>query len=109
MHDGSKKELTDLLDKILVFDYDFKIYILQKLESGLDKEKLRGLEKMLLETIAFQRKVFAEKNKKDPGFFRRLSEIKNQFNKGVIDKYSQNLASDDKKKMDIILSKIKSL
>ncbi|HSR89569.1 MAG TPA: hypothetical protein VLK22_04250 [Candidatus Udaeobacter sp.] len=104
----TKKEIADLLKKIVVFEKKFKEEILQK-SAGLEETKLQKLKKVLLEVKQWQTKLLQNKIANDPDFYYKVMDVKRKADQAVIDTFRQKFKAEDHKKMEIILNKIHSL
>ena len=102
------KEISDLLKSILVLETKFKKEILAKAEK-LNEAKLKNLKKILAELAEWQKSALQSLAKKDTGFYRRILGKKKQIEQEIINLYKAKLAEEDKKKMQIILDKVKSI
>ena len=102
------KVIADLLKSILVFEAQFKEEILAK-AAGLDEGKLLKLKNILSEVSEWQKKVLTKKMKEDPGFYNKVAGARKKADQEIINLYKQKLGDDDRKKMEIILEKMKSL
>ena len=102
------KEISDLLKSILVLETKFKKEILAKAEK-LNEAKLKNLKKILTELAEWQKTALQSLAKKDPGFYGRILGKKKQIEQEIINLYKAKLAEEDKKKMQIILDKVKSI
>lgn len=105
---GIQTEIIDLLEKIVVFEASFKKEILEKLPS-LDSKRLQELKKILLEVGGWQTDFLQKKIIEDPDFYDKIVEARRQADKRIIDLYKQKFETEDHKKMEIILNKIKEL
>ncbi len=108
MPEGALKEIAGLLKNILVFETKFKEEILAKAE-GLSDVKLNELKKILLEVDGWQENVLAKKIKEDPGFYDKIISARKKVDQEIINLYKQKLNDEDRKKMEIILDKMKSI
>ncbi len=104
----SIKEIKDLLERILVFNSGFKENVLAKAQN-LDESKLVELKNILQEVSGWQEKVLDKIVKKNPGFVVRIADSKRKAEQELVNLYKQKLEEDDRKKMEIILNKVKSL
>lgn len=104
----TKKEIADLLKKIVVFEKKFKEDILQK-SINLEESKLQKLKKVLLEVKEWQTKLLQKKITNDPDFYYKVMDIKRKADQAVMDVYRQKFEKEDHEKMEIILNKIHSL
>jgi hypothetical protein len=103
-----KKQVSELLNKIAVFEVSFKKEVLEKM-AGLDESLLRELKNILLETEAWQLDFIKKKLIEDPNFYDTIMEAKREAEHTVLELYKQKFESEDHKKMEIILQKIKEL
>lgn len=108
MPEGSLKEIANLLKNILVFETKFKEEILAKAEN-LNDAKLEQLKNILLEVGSWQKKVLTKKLKEDPDFYNRIASARKKVDQEIINLYKQKLNDEDRKKMEIILDKLKTI
>ena len=108
MSEEALKELGNLLKNILVFEIKFKEAILVKAKI-LSDTRLNELKSILLEVSAWQEKVLVKKIKEDPDFYNKISEERKKVDQEIINLYKQKLNDEDRKKMEIILDKMKSI
>lgn len=102
------KEISKLLETILVFETKFKEEILAKTKD-LDNAGLQNLKRILSEVVEWQRKVLEEKFKQDPGFYNKIVGARKKVDQEIISLYKQKLNDEDHKKMGIILNRINSV
>ncbi len=103
-----QKEITGLLEEILVFETKFKEEVLTKTKD-LSEVKLNKLKNTLLEVNEWQKKVLTKKMKEDPGFYNKIAAARKKLDQKIISLYKQKLNDADRKKMEIILNKMKSI
>lgn len=108
MPDEDLKSISDLLKNILVFETKFKEEILVKAKN-LDDASLNELKNILVEVGGWQEKVLTKKLKEDPDFYNRIASARKKVDQEIINLYKQKLNNEDRKKMEIILDKMKSL
>lgn len=108
MPEGSLKEIANLLKNILVFETKFKEEILAK-AAGLSGVRLNELKNILLEVGGWQEKVLTKKLKEDTDFYNRIASARKKVDQEIINLYKQKLDAEDKKKMEIILNKMKTI
>lgn len=108
MSEGNLSKITSLLEDILVFEANFKEEILLKAKE-LSEEKAGKLLESLVEVRDWQEKVLAEKIKEDPGFYNKIVNARKTLDQKIINLYKQKLNEEDRKKMEIILNKMKSI
>jgi hypothetical protein len=99
------KEIKNLLNNTLVFETDFKEYVLAKTKD-LDEVKLKKLKIILSEVKKWQSEILDKKIKSDPGFYNKIISARKSSDQKVINLYKQKLDEEDRKKIDIILDKI---
>ncbi len=102
------KEISNLLKNILVFETKFKEEILAK-AAGLSDVRLEQLKSILLEIGEWQKKVLTKKLKEDPDFYNKIVSARKKVDQEIINLYKQKLNDEDRKKMEIILDKMKSI
>ncbi len=108
MSEEGLKEIGNLLDNILVFETKFKEQLLAK-SAGLNEAKLSELKTILTEINRWQKKVLDKKIKEDPDFFNKVANARKQIDQEIINLYKQKLNDEDRKKMEIILNKMKTI
>ena len=108
MSEGNLSKITSVLEDILVFEANFKEEILLKAKE-LSEEKAGKLLESLVEVRDWQEKVLAEKIKEDPGFYNKIVNARKTLDQKIINLYKQKLNEEDRKKMEIILNKMKSI
>lgn len=108
MSEEGLKEISNLLENILVFEKKFKEEILAKAKS-LSEIKLKKLKIILLEVGLWQEKAVAKKIKEDPNFYNKITGARKKVDQEIINLYKQKLNNEDDKKMEIILDKIHSI
>lgn len=102
------KEIANLLENILVFETKFKEEILAKAKSMSDA-KIKELKSILLRVSEWQEKVLTKKIKEDPDFYNKISADRKKVEQEIINLYKQKLNKEDRRKMDIILNKMKTI
>lgn len=102
-------EIGKLLERIFVFEPEFRAQILDKVKAGLAPGRLPKLKKILEDTIKWQIGVLAKKLKQDKDFLRRFAVQKKKIDHAIIDERAQTLKDNDFKKMQTIILKIKSI
>lgn len=102
------KEIANLLENILVFETKFKAEILAKVKNMSDA-KVNGLKEILLHVGEWQKKVLEKKIQEDPDFYNKIINSRKQIDQEILDLYKQKLNDEDRKKMDIILNKMKTI
>ena|SRR3989344_8196637 len=108
MPEGALKEVAGLLKNILVFETKFKEEILTKAKD-LSDAKLEELKSILLEISEWQKEVLTKKIKEDPGFYDKIVSARKKVDQEIINLYKQKLNDEDRKKMEIILDKMKTI
>lgn len=108
MSEGNLSKITALLEDIFVFEKNFKEEILLKAKE-LNEDKIAKLLGELTEVRSWQEKVLAEKIKEDPGFYNKIVNARKTLDQKIINLYKQKLNEEDRKKMEIILNKMKSI
>jgi hypothetical protein len=103
-----RKEIIGLLEKIAVFEVAFKKEVLEKLPN-LSDARLQELKTILLEVEVWQVNFLKKKITNDPDFYNKILEAKRKADRAIIEVYKQKFETEDHKKMEIILNKIKSL
>ncbi len=109
MNEAAANDVEKLLLKVMVFKYDFKQQILEKIRSGLAEEKIAELKKIIAEALAWQKDFLSKKIKSDPDFYSKITTARQKIDEELIRLYSQDLQGKDKDKIKIILEKIKLL
>lgn len=109
MFEAEKKEIEDLLDKIFVFDYEFKLDILTKIENEGDGGKFTELKKILSEALEIQNLLVDKKMNTDKDFYKKIQREKRVTDEKIIKLYKEKLSQDDNQKINLILSKIDSI
>jgi|SRR3989338_7544984 len=102
------KEIKNQLATIVVLETKFKKEILAKAES-LSDTRLNELKSILVEIREWQEKVLTKKIKEDPDFYNKIAEERKKADQEIINLYKQKLNDEDRKKMEIILDKMKSI
>lgn len=108
MSEEALKEITNLLENILVFETKFKEEVLAKAKS-MSEAKLSELKEILLRVGGWQKKVIEEKTKQDPDFYNKIITARKKLDQDIVNLYKQKLGDEDRKKMDIILNKMKTI
>ncbi|MEK7624729.1 MAG: hypothetical protein AAB467_00075 [Patescibacteria group bacterium] len=108
MNNYNFENVTNLLNKIFIFDQEYKDNILSRV-SKLDPVELTKLHDLLFEVESWQRAAFEEKLKNDPTVMDKLNKLISS--KNDIVKKMQNVfhADKDQKKMTKVLSYIDKL
>ena len=104
----SIEQIASLLKQIIVFELKFKQDILAK-ATNLGEQKLSELQTILLEVKEWQEQTLHKILVQDPDFYDKILDAKRKTEREIINLYKQKLETEDHKKMEIILDKIKSL
>ena len=104
----SIEQIASLLKQIIVFELKFKQDILAK-AANLGEQKLSELHTILLEVKEWQEQTLHKILVQDPDFYDKILDAKRKTEREIINLYKQKLETEDHKKMEIILDKIKSL
>lgn len=102
------KEINSLLKDTLVFETNFKEEILAKAQT-MSGVKLNELKSILSEVGQWQTKVLEQKFKEDPNFYSKIANARKKLDQKILSLYKQKLNEADRKKMEIILNKMKSI
>ncbi len=108
MSEEGLKEISVLLQNILVFEIKFKEEILAKAKN-FSETRLKELKTILTEVGQWQERAVAKKIKEDPNFYNKIAGARKKIDQEIINLYKQKLSGEDNKKMEIILNKINSI
>jgi len=100
------KEISNLLENILVFEIKFKEAILEKAKN-LNDAGLKKLKIILSEIGKWQGKILDKKIKEDRDFYNKIIGVRKKSDQEIINLYKQKLTDEDHKKVEVILDKIK--
>lgn len=103
MEDTKLEKIKNLLDRIIIFDDEYKKGVLMK-AGGLDANGVTRIKDMLFEIESWQESMIQEKLNKDPKIFARLQELMREKNKLILDARSAHFAHKDKEQMTKILT-----
>ena len=108
MSEEDIKEIKNLLDNILVFETKFKEEILAKAKNMSDA-KINELKSILSNVTGWQKKVLEKKIQEDPNFYNKIFNARKKLDQEIMELYKQKLNEQDRRKMDIILNKMKTI
>lgn len=102
------ENIKNLLDKIFIFDEEYKGKILNK-AAGLDEAKLLQIHDLLFEVESWQRTLLEKKLQDNPGLFQKLSNLSLEKN-AILSQLNNDLhEGKDREKISKVLSFIDKL
>jgi hypothetical protein len=103
------QEIEDLLNRLFIFEPEFKDEVRQKLEQGISEEKLVALAEILREAHEWQNEVLQRKLKDRPDLYEKIVRQKMELKHEQIREHLEAIKKEDKEKIDEIHLKIRGL